>query len=161
MAEAKGVLLVKDRQIYVNTASSGAEEVWSKMCAGFESAGLSHNPVTSQHTFLCQSNAHTEVLGYAKQLSLSGVRYLGDPVNDLIAGMEDETGESAHIDILIVEVHPGDTTGKAKKWDATVEVSSEGGDGGGEVTIEATLHLNGEPTVGTFDPSTKKFAATT
>lgn len=153
------IMLTKHREFYISTAKAGTTETFVKLAAGFDSAGISHNPSTSQHIWLDKTNQHTEVLGYGKEISLSGVRYVGDDANDLIASKTTSTGADSHVTLVIVEVEAGATSGNAKKYDATVAVTSEGGDGGGEVTLEATLYLNDEPTAGTFDTSTKKFTA--
>ncbi len=153
-----GILLTKDRQIWIDTSATSTPD-YAKVCAGFDSANISNNPNTSQHTFLCQSNAHTEVLGYAKEIGLSGVRYVGDDANDFIAGLEDATGEAAHANVVVVDIEGSATSGSARMWDATIEVASLGGQGGGEVTLEATVHLNGNATEGTFNTETKTFTA--
>lgn len=154
------VMLVKHRQIYVNITPSSETEQYEKMCAGFESANVSGNPNVVTHTYICESNAHNDVLSYAKQLSCSGVRMVGDAVNDFIAGLEDAVGSDSHTKVVIAEFNSDGTAIGAKRYDATIVVNSLGGDGGGEVSLDVTMHLNGAPEPGTFNATTKQFSLT-
>ena len=87
----------------------------------------------------------------------------GNKFSELLDEIEEKelVGDDVIKDFVCAKAYKKTTDGKYVAWkqSAVIELTSFGGDTSG-VQCPATLHWVGERTLGTFDPTTKKFTAT-
>lgn len=87
----------------------------------------------------------------------------GNKFSELLDEIEEKelVGDDVIKDFVCAKAYKKTAEGKYVAWkqSAVIELTSFGGDTSG-VQCPATLHWVGERTLGTFDPTTKKFTAT-
>ncbi|MGP1507448.1 MAG: phage tail tube protein [Sphaerochaeta sp.] len=93
--------------------------------------------------------------GLQKQFAYSGDRVLDNKVNDFLFTLSEMTGSDVETELLIVNLFEpttgeGTTTFPAKKYNVMVDVGNDGSiEGGQDVAIDGTIHVNGDPVKGT------------
>lgn len=93
--------------------------------------------------------------GLQKQFSYSGDRVLDNKVNDFLFALSELVGSDVETELLIVNLYDpsntgGSTTYPAKKYEVMVDSSNDGSiEGGQDVAIDGTIHVNGDPVKGT------------
>jgi len=93
--------------------------------------------------------------GLQKQFSYSGDRVLDNKVNDFLFTLSEMTGSDVETELLIVNLYEpttesNTTTYPAKKYDVMIDVGNDGSvEGGQDVAIDGTIHVNGDPVKGT------------
>ena len=148
--------------IYINTTPSGETEKYERFGKGFTGLNKSQNPQVETEQYIDDINATSNITALQSQMAYTGSRVVGDPVNDFIAGLEDKIGSD--VVTTIVKVNLWESAGSpantytAKLYNVAVAAASTGDLAGGKSqTLSGTIYINGDPVVGKFDTSTKKF----
>lgn len=108
-------------------------------------------------------NTETDLSSYEKTTDLDPV-YMegGNKFAEFLDNLEETNAilDDCKATFLVVKMYKTSTDSKYVAWeqDAIVELTEFGGDTKG-VNMPCTLHWVGERTMGTFDPSTKRFTA--
>lgn len=108
-------------------------------------------------------NTETDLSSYEKTTDLDPV-YMegGNKFAEFLDSLEETNAilDDCKATFLVVKMYKTSTDSKYVAWeqDAIVELTEFGGDTKG-VNMPCTLHWVGERTMGTFDPSTKRFTA--
>lgn len=129
---------------------------------GIEKASI--NPsATVESTNDILGNTETTLSSYEKTTDLDPI-YVegGNKFSEFLDNLEETNAilDDAVGTFVVAKMYKTAEDGKYVAWEqkAIVELTSFGGDTKG-VNAPCTLHWTGERTMGTFDPSTKKFTA--
>ena len=123
------------------------------------------NAVVSESFYTADKSATTDTVGYNTKFSFNGIAHKNDDVTKFIRSIyqEQKTGADCITEYVRVDYTRKDTsletTFYARKFDVSVEVSSEAAAGGEKVAISGNLNGMGTVTVGKFDTSTLQFTA--
>ena len=142
-----------DKWVYINTTPSSTA-TYARLGLGVTGVTPSNNPITDTKHYINAQNPTTKVLGTAKQFAIALERYDGDDANDYIAGLAEGIGTTIETDIVVVDHYDSaEVTAKpAKQYSVTVIVNGEGAIvGGAAMDMDATFHVNGDPTSVTFN----------
>ena len=151
--------------VYLDTTPSGEGRKYERFGKGFTGLNKSQNPQVETEQYIDDINATSNITALQSQMSYTGSRVVGDPVNDFIAAIEDKVGDDCVSTIVKVNLWeksgvgvPG-TQYKAKLYNVSVAAASTGDLAGGKSqTLSGTIYINGDPVEGTFDTSTKTFS---
>lgn len=137
---------------FLNTGTK-LNPVWSRINKGVTELSINYAAEVTTEQYIGDKNASSGVENYAPTAGVSMVAFQEDPCFVLIDGIRKAraTGEDAEVQLLNVNVYDSTTSGSltyytAEKQDCVVEITSAGGEG--NMSIEATLHFNGDPTTG-------------
>jgi hypothetical protein len=130
---------------------------------GVDEMGIDMSPKTESYTDVTQDTATTDLVGYEpkstgkKRVDKSDAAFTY--LNTLRRNRS--VGADAITNIVIVDLWETPTAGAypAEKQSVTVSVSSWGGSGGDNLTLEYEYGFRGDATKGTFNPTTKTFTA--
>lgn len=147
---------------FLNTGGSSAE-TWSLIGDGVTSMTVSYNPQTSDETYIHQDSGTTDVESYKPTTSVQMTAIQGDEVFDFVDNIRKKRAvlEEARTQICLVYLYETESSGAypAEKSTCSIQIDDFGGDGGGSNVINFTINFIGDPTSGTFNPSTKAFTA--
>jgi hypothetical protein len=142
----------KDFAAFLNTGTI-AVPVWSRMGQGITSQTLTYNASKTTETYIHQDNANNSVDSYAPTMDTPQTAYAGDPVFDYVDDLRKTraVGSEAQGELLLVYIYDEESTGvyKAEKNNCTITIGDFGGEGGGNVVLNYTIDLDGDPTLGT------------
>ena len=166
MSTPKTVKTVKRSQFaaFLNVSSDTTPE-YALIGDGVTTATINYNPQIREETYIHQDSASKDVERYAPEFPLEQTCKAGDDVFDFIDGLRQSRAveDAAKTDVVLVYLYEKSTEGKypAEKQPVSVAIESFGGDGGVANKINYSLNFVGDPTPGTFDPTTKTFTADT
>ena len=141
---------IKRSQIatFIDTTPTGTNRTYKILGVGISNYSISYNPQTEQEQWIIHDNASTTVTGNQKSGDIEQRMYKGDPCFEYINGLRDKTGGDTQTTVIDVDMWDATNSAyKAKKQDATIAVTSYGGDT--NATIGYTLYYNGDPIEGT------------
>lgn len=153
---------IKRSQIaaFLNTGTI-AVPVWSLIGDGVTEQTIAYNPQTSEEIYIHQDNGTTNVESYKPNIPTPMTAIKGDPVFDYVDTIRKgrKVLTDAETEVCIVYLYETPVAGAypAEKNACSVQVDDFGGPGGESAKINFTLNLNGDPTEGTFNPTTKAF----
>lgn len=137
---------------FLNTAASGASEVWSRFGKGISSLPISYGTKTSTSTYIDEDNATTTVDGYEIGFDTEQVAMKGDPVFDYVDNIRNRlaTGSDCETSVILANIYDlteanGVYTGEVQKFGATVAITDFELNGGEVVKIKYKVSLNGNP----------------
>lgn len=140
---------------FLNTDPGKGEghEVWSLINKGVTSQNYQYNPETTTETYIGDDSASTSVDSYKVSVQTPMTAIQGEPVYDYIDGLRKKraVGADCETQVLIVNAYDkqaGDAF-SAELNQATIQITEFGGDGGKPITLQFTIALNGDPTLGT------------
>lgn len=136
-------------------------EDWALLGEGARSSTINMNPEISEEHYIHEDSGNKEVESYAPEQDVDYVAINGDPVFEYIDALRiaEATLADAQTQVVQVWMYETDTSGAypAQLRDVAIGVESFGGEGGATVEIPFTIHYRGDPTVGTFNPTTLVF----
>lgn len=145
---------------FLNTGTSETP-TWSMIGDGVTEQTISYNPQTSDETYINMDTGTTDVESYKPTVSNPMTAIKGDPVFEYVdeIRIDRKVLSECVTDVLFVYMYKDATTGAypAERNQCGVQVDDFGGAGGEKVKLNFTLNLQGDPTHGKFNPSTKTF----
>lgn len=137
---------------FLNTATAGSPEVWSRFGKGISSLPISYGAKTSTETYIDEDNATTTVEGYEIGFDTEQVAMKGDPVFDYVDGIRKSlaTGSDCETQVILANIYDltesgGKYTGDVQKFGATIAITDFELNGGEVVKIKYKVSLNGNP----------------
>lgn len=126
---------------------------WARMGKGITSQTIAYNPSTTSETYIDEDNATTNLDSYAPTIDTPQTAYAGDAVFDYVDNLRQTraVGSDAETEVLLVYIYDEESAGvyKAERNTAVIPIDDFGGEGGGNVVLNYTVNLNGDPTQGT------------
>lgn len=147
---------------FLNTTPGEEPATWSRMGKGITGQTVNYNPQTTTETYIDEDSATTNVDSYQPRIPTPQTVYAGEPCFDFINNLRKKRaiGDDCVTQILMVnafEAAGEDGSYSAELNACTIQIDDLGGDGGTSLTVNYTINLNGNPTSGSFDPTTKTF----
>jgi hypothetical protein len=146
--------------IFLNTGTSETP-AYNLMGEGITSQTVNYNPQTSEENYIHQDSGVTDVESYKLTIPTPQTAIAGDPVFTFVDNLRKNRAvlSDARTDVVLVELYGTETSGAypAEKNICSIQVDDFGGEGGSSIAINYTVNLIGDPTKGTFDPTTKTF----
>jgi len=137
---------------FLNTTPSGTSATWARMGLGITSQSVSYNPQVTTETYIHEDNARNSVDSYQPSMETTQTAYNGEPIFEYVDELRKKraVGEDCKSQVLMVYIYDKNADGSypAEKNDCTIQLSTFGGDGGGNTTVEYTVGLDGDPTEG-------------
>jgi hypothetical protein len=134
---------------------------WALIGDGVTAAEIAYNPETSEETYIHQDSGSAEIEGYKPNMPIEASAINGDDVFEFVDGLRKSRAilDAAHTQVVNVWLYEDDTDGAypAELQDVAVSIDSFGGDGGASAKINYTILYRGDPTMGTFNPTTLAF----
>lgn len=153
---------IKRSQIacFLNTGTTQTP-VWSLIGDGVTEQTIAYNPQTSETVYINQDSGNVDVESYKVTIPTPMTAISGDAVFDYVDDLRKSRAvlTAAETQVCIVYLYETATAGAypAEKNNCSIQIDDFGGPGGESAKINFTLNLNGNPTVGTFNPTTKAF----
>ena len=147
-----GLLKRTDIVDFIDTTPNSSTHTWAIVGDGMTTGTWTYEAAETNETYIIHDSATTTVDSYNVSMDGEMKCKKGDGAFDFIDGLRQAraTGDAAKTYIL--SIYKYDLVGddyKAELSDATVTITSFGGDGGATPTIGFTLAKNGDPTKGT------------
>jgi hypothetical protein len=162
MAAVIGKIKRKLVALYLNTGTIETP-TWSLVGNGVTALTINYNPQTSDETYIHQDTGTTDVESYKPTIPAPMTAIGGDPVFEFVDNLRRTRAvlTDARSEICIVYLYEEETTGAypAEKNTCSIQIDDFGGDGGSSAAISFTINLIGDPTDGTFNPTTSTFTA--
>lgn len=140
---------------FLDTTFGGDTPVYNRIRKS-TSGATSLNPQVTTEQYIDEDSATSSIDGYQPSIDFPMVAYKGDPVFEALFPLYKARSIGAACDSTYIEVYIFNQTGTgqsaaygAQKNNCTVEITSFGGDAGSPVSLEYTIHLNGDPIQGT------------
>lgn len=137
---------------FLNITPSSTEK-YARMGKGITSQSVSYNPATTSETYIDEDAATTTLDSYALSINTPQTCYAGEAVFDFVDGLRRSraVGADAETDIVLVYIYSSSASNAyaAEKCKCTIAIEEFGGDGGGNTSLTYTVHLNGDPELGT------------
>lgn len=147
---------------FLNTGTT-ASPIWSLIGNGVTEQTISYNPQTSDETYIHQDTGETDVDSYKPTVNNPMTAIKGDEVFEYVDDIriKRKVLSECVTEILFVYLYKDETTDgyPAERNTCGVQIDDFGGEGGGKLKLNFTVNLQGDPTHGHFDPSTKTFTA--
>jgi hypothetical protein len=138
-------------------------EDWVLLGDGARSSTINMNPEISDEHYIHEDAGNKEVESYSPDQEIDYIAINGDEVFEFIDNLRKTEAilDDAQTQIVQVWMYETATEGAypAQLRDVAISVESFGGEGGQTVEIPFTIHYRGDPTVGTFNPTTLTWAA--
>ena len=148
---------------FLNTNPSTPDSpTWSRMGKGITAQTVTYNPQVTTETYIDEDNATSNVDSYQPSINNPQTVYSGDPCFDFVDGIRKRraVGDDCKTQILLVNAYEAaESSGSytAEQNECTIQIDDFGGDAGGSLVINYTVHLCGNPVPGTFSPANKTF----
>lgn len=150
---------------YLNVGTEESAE-WVLMGTGFTTLDESPGAQTESVKYVNESSSSSTVTGYETSFSFEAEHIIEEKAVDSLymVGRNHYTGSDAEFEYCRVELWNKATGSgvtansyEARKFKVSCEVSDYGGEN--KQSISGNLNAVGDPVLGTFDISTKKFTA--
>lgn len=134
--------------LYLNVTPT-LSPTWEPFCEGWSNLSESLNEVLHQAAYLCKQGwGSTEVTGGQFTITVTGVRYTGDPVQDYIFSNEVKMnwGKARKTQMRLA------AAGEFFEWDVTLaHITESRGDGNQPNNVSVEIHANGPPEI--YEPT--------
>lgn len=148
---------------FLNTGTT-ATPVWSLLGDGITSAAINYNPQTTEEVYIHQDSGTTEIESYRPTMPVEAKAVSGDDAFDYIDNLRKSRAvlDDAKSEIVNVWLYEAAVSGAypAERQPVSVQIDDFGGEGGQTAVINFTINYLGDPTPGTFNPTTGTFTAT-
>jgi len=138
-------------------------EDWALIGEGVTAGEIAYNPEISEETYIHEDSGNAEIEGYSPNMAIEATAINGDEVFEFIDELRKGRAilDDAHTQIVNVWMYETDTAGAypAELQDVAISIDTWGGEGGASNKINYTIHYRGDPTTGTFNPTTLTWAA--
>ena len=133
---------------FLNTGTTETP-IWSKMGKGITEQTIAYNPQATTENYIHEDSATTSIDSYQVNISTPQTAYTGEPVFDYVDKIRQTrgVGAAAETEILLVYLYTASPY-KAELNKASLQVDDFGGEGGGNVVLNYTINLNGDPKLG-------------
>lgn len=146
--------------LFLDTTPAAAP-TWSRVGEGVTTGAVAYNPEVTTETYIHQDSATTTLERYAPNLPIEAQCINTDAVFEFIDNLRRTRaiGTAAETDIVMAYLYETPTAGAypAELQPVSIQIDSFGGDGGVTNRINFTINFRGNPTVGTFNPTTLAF----
>lgn len=147
---------------FLNTGTV-AVPVWSLLGDGITTGAINYNPQTVDEVYIHQDSGVTEVESYKPTMPIEASAIKGDPAFDFVDTLRKNRAvlAASHSEIVNVWLYETETAGAypAERQTVGIQIDDFGGDGGTTTKINFTINFQGDPVLGTFNPTTKAFTA--
>lgn len=147
-----GLLKRTDIVDFIDITPTGQSRTWVLLGDGMITGTWTYEAGETSETYIIHDNATTTVDNYNVTLDGEMKCKKGDGAFDYIDGLRRTraVGSAAETNILSIYKYDVDENDKyaAETSNATISISSFGGDGGATPTIGFTISKNGDPTIG-------------
>lgn len=156
---------VKRSQVatYLNIVPAGPAD-YALLGEGVVTGLINYNPANTNETYIHEDTATITVDSYAPTMPVEMTAIDGDEVFEFVDALRKARAvlAAAETDIVNVWLYEtgGPTAYPAEKQPVSIQIDSFGGDGGTPAKINFTINFVGNPTLGTFNPSTGTFTPT-
>lgn len=141
---------------FMNTTPGEETATWARMGKGITSLTVSYNPNVTTEQYIDEDNGYNSVDSYAPSIDGSHTCYKGEPVFEYLDGLRKRRALGADVETDILLVYLYDATGadsgktySAEKNKACIQFGDFGGDAGGQILLNYTIGMNGDPEIGT------------
>lgn len=147
---------------FLNTGTSETP-VWSLIGDGITTGAINYNPQTEEEVYIHEDSGTTLISSYKPTLPIEATAKAGDAAFDYVDGLRQSravlgSAQGEIVNVWLYETPTGEAY-PAEKQNVNIQIDSFGGDGGQSAKINYTLNFMGDPTIGTFNPSTLAFVA--
>ena len=144
---------------YLNVGTAASPD-YVLMGTGFTTLDEEPNAQTESVKYVCDKSASSSVIGYETSFPYEAEQIKDERAIDAIytIGRNHYIGADAEMEYVRVELWnaaTGTNTFEARKFLVSVEVSSFAGEN--KMTISGNLNAIGDPVLGTFNTTTKRF----
>lgn len=144
---------------YINVGTAASPD-YVLMGTGFTTLDEEPNAQTESVKYVCDKSASSSVIGYETSFPYEAEQIKDERAIDAIytIGRNHYIGADAEMEYVRVELWnaaTGTNTFEARKFLVSVEVSSFAGEN--KMTISGNLNAIGDPVLGTFNTTTKRF----
>ena len=150
--------------IFLNTGTAGSP-AYNLIGNGVTDQTVNYNPQTTDETYIHQDSGTTDIETYKPTIPTPMTAYSDDPVFAYIDALRKNRAVlgDARSDVVFVYLYetPAGSVYPAEKTTCSIQIDDFGGPGGQSVAINFTINLIGDPTEGSFDPTSKAFTAST
>ena len=147
---------------YINTGTI-ATPVWDLLGDGITAASINYNPQTSEETYIHEDTGTTQVESYKPTMPIEAICKDGDDAWEYLDTMRKARAvlDDAVTEIVNVWLYETPTAGAypAEKQGVSIQFDEFGGDGGASNKMSFTINYQGDPVVGTFNPTTLAWVA--
>ena len=137
---------------YIDTSST-ATPSYKLLGLGVTTGNIEMNANTTTEKYIHEASAYNSIDSYAPSMAITQTAYKGDEVYDYVFDMyiNRKTGRDCETTMLNIYLKEQESSNvyKAEKQAVAIEISSYGGDAGAPVSIDYTIHFNGDNEVGT------------
>lgn len=141
---------------FINVMPTGTAS-YKLLGEGVTTGMLLYNPNTTTETYIHEDTAHIDTESYAPTMPVEMSAINGSDVFEFVDAIRKRRAvlSDAETDIVNVWVYETPTGGNypAEKQNVAIALDSFGGDGGTPVKLNFTLNYLGDPTIGSFNPS--------
>jgi hypothetical protein len=147
---------------YLNIGTIATPD-WALLGDGINSATINYNPQTTEEVYIHQDSGTTTVESYKPTMPIEAVCKDGDEAWDYLDTMRKARSvlSAAVTEIVNVWLYETPTTGAypAEKQGCSIQFDDFGGEGGSSNKTNFTINYQGDPVVGTFNPTTSTWTA--
>jgi hypothetical protein len=147
---------------FINTTPE-ATATYELLGVGVTNAKIAYNPKTTEETYIHEDSATITIDSYAPNMEIEASAVDTDPVFEYVDALRKARAvlSDAETDIVNVWMYETPTTGAypAEKQNVSIQLEDFGGEGGEAAKINFTINFQGDPILGTFNPTTKAFVA--
>lgn len=136
---------------YMNT-TPGSTATYGLLGMGVTTGQISMNANTTTEQYIHQTTAYNSIDTYAPTFGVTQTAYKGDAVYDFVFGLYINRATQSDAETDILNIYLAETSNNAflaEKQNVAIEISNYGGDAGEPVSIEYTIHFNGNHEKGT------------
>ena len=147
-----GLIKRTDIVDFIDTTPNSSTPTWVIVGDGMTTGTWTYEAAETSETYIIHDSATTTIDNYNVSLDGEMKCKKGDGAFDYIDGLRKTRaiGDAAKTHVL--SIYKYDVSGEsyaAELCEATISISSFGGDGGATPTIGFTIAKNGDPTIGT------------
>ena len=148
-----------ERWLFIDTTPGEETQKFSRIGKGVTAATPANSPtVQTQHYIDASAPTHS-ITGLEKTFALTMERFVGDPANDFLAGLDDKTGDDLKSELVVLDRTVAASTQvttayPAKKYEVVIGLDQPYSvEGGASQAMSCTIYTNGDPVEGWFDTS--------
>lgn len=145
---------------YINVTPGTSTPTYELLGYGITEMSISYNPQTGEETYIHESSASTEVIGYQPTAATTAQVYAGDPAFEFLDGLRMSRAllGDAQTDIINYYSYM-EGSANAEKQTVSIQFDEFGGAGGESLGFSYTLNYMGDPVLGSWDVENRGFTA--
>lgn len=130
------------------------KEAYALMGLGITTGQVAMNANVTTEQYIHEKTAYNSVDSYAPSMDITQTAFKGDAVYDFIFDIYINRKTGADAETTMLNVYLAETLEEpassylAEEQKVAIEITNYGGDAGNPVTIEYTVHFNGDNSVG-------------